>query len=463
MEQYNRIWDGEREVSIRGLLFSVLKRWKALIAILLIGAVMGCVVSFVDMRQDKKAIMKEKIAKISEEKLDKEKIRLYADYVDLYEDQVKHDDNALMMKLDPESVWTGGAEWFITADEDVIDEICARINSALQRDGVLGEILARSGLDCSEEDFRGIIQFAAEKVIPDQQIVGEATESRMKYAQESVSVWYSDEEICGNILEALLELAEKTDRELASEYSASYMIRQIGDYMTYGYSEDVRTAQVNAVKTRQSYLDSVTKLKKDLSEDEKDYYSFYYKHSVEKEEEEATVGFSKLWPAAFAVGLAFVGALWFAILYILDGHLKDEEELGTMFGLKVLGVTEDGEKYGAIDAWLRKLENKRNLRAVDGEYLRAYLETMKLGKTAICLDSADEGQKKLAAELAKGNGQIAVAGDLAADSAAPTIAAESDGILLLVRAGKIAYTELRHIAELANGMKKKIFGVIVVR
>lgn len=205
-------------------------------------------------------------------------------------------------------------------------------------------------------------------------------------------------------------------------------------------------------------MKTITSLKKELSEDELDYYRFYYEEAKEKEPL-----FSKKWPVLLAVGFALAGALWFALVYFVDRHLKNEEELSRMFGLEVLGVTEENRKYGGVDNWIRNVEHKNALRPVDGAYLRAYLGTLEFGKIALCLDSSDEVLSKLADELSKGNGQLIPAGDLTPDSAAPAVVSDSDVILLLTRVGKSKYSELYHVEELANRMKKKIIGAVVVR
>ena len=459
MEQYNKIWNGKREMSIGGMLFYILKKWRVLVALVLIGALAGCGISLSAMKYDSRAALEALVTGFSDEDANKEKVRQYADYVALYESQVKREENSLILKMDANSVWTGGAEWLITTDEENIDAICARFNSVLLRDGTLQEILDRSGLDCSEDDFRQMITFAAAKVTPDQMTVVEGqTTNRVRYAKATISVWYTDEQACRKILDDLTVLMSEVDGELAAEFSGAYESSLLSNYMNFGYSDGLKKQQINTLNTRMGYLKTLIQLKNELTPNEMSCYKYYY-----EEPEEETTGFSKVWPAGLAIVFAVIGVAWFAFTYLLDGHLKDEEELGSMFGLKVLGVTEEEKKHGLIDKWLRKLEYKNSSRAVDCDYLRAYLGTMKVGKMAICVDSSDGELKKLAGELAQESKQITVAGDLAADSAAPGIVSESDGIVLITRMGKSAYTGLRHIAELANGMEKKIVGAIIVR
>lgn len=121
----------------------------------------------------------------------------------------------MLLSVDPESIWSGSAEWFISADEDTIDEICVRINGALWRDGALQELLSESGLDCSEDEFRKLISFSAGKISPDQNVVGENMEKRTRYARASVSIWYADEMTCRKLLDDLSGLMEELNREFA--------------------------------------------------------------------------------------------------------------------------------------------------------------------------------------------------------------------------------------------------------
>lgn len=464
----------DEEIDLKGLFFYVCKQWRALLLFLLIGAIAGCLISFVKMNESG-----EQAAAAAEIKLAPNREAVaneYAEYLTLLEQAAARADDSVILNMDPTAVYTGELSYFVSCKSEDIDEIEALADTFLSRDGNWDKLHKASGLDCSLGAFKELVTVDFTKVgatIPvgvntvmvvpgaaDQsEAVGETGSGYL-----SVTVKAPEEDNAQAVLAEAGSIIENVLKQYSKEYDAlSFM--QLKNEITQGFNNDVSEAQRGYANIKKGYVDVINAYGKDLTDEEKAYLEYQNK---DEETEIAAVeapkkDFSKKWPVIGAVVLFFIGAVWYAFKYLINDQIKNEEDFGSLYGLKVLGsirVTESGKT--GLDRWLDELDSSRSVEPVSEEYLSALIQGLESESVALVEATGNETEKETAGRLAAGNSKLIDAGCMLNDNNAVNKVMDCGGIVIIAKMESIRHPEMVRMLGLAQKLGKRVLGIVVV-
>ena len=443
----------EKEIDLVGLLFYVLKRWKKLLALLLVGALIGCGISFLNMKKDPAAELEARVMSASE--VDQNKVQQYVNYSKLYELELEKQALSPLSEMDSAVAWSGTVSWLVTTDEKNVEAICTQFNNLINQEETIQSILDKVGASYTVHQFQSFLSFSAFK-----HDTNTPKDSDSTIATLCASCWYPEEDTCRAIMQEMMALVEENNLKYQDIYTGEFSCEKVQESIDYGYTDMIISALAEEANTRQDYLDTLETLKKNLTAEELDYYNYHY--NMENYLQQASVGFSKRWPVIIAAVGVLLGAFWFALAYCLDGHVKSEGELVSQYGLKIIGVLESPQKKNGIDAWLDRLEHKNGIAAMKVENIGAYLRTVLPENKVICGNLTDEDVNRAALSLAD-QVNIPVAGNITVNEKAPEMVKASEGIVLMVHEWKTSVQDLMHTIDLIDSLDRKILGVVVMR
>lgn len=237
----------ERMIDLKNLFFRVLKRWRLLLVLLVLGLLLGAAFKFVQGRIGAKSSPEAEKAyedQVKEYEIQKANcewaVKDARDSLEAYQDYLDH---SVLSKLDPYNIPTTEARLIISAS--AVDEsspnapsvltngiryILYNLDSALKSTDCFAKL---SGLTGTEERFlRELITFTP------------ATASNTL----DITVYYSDLETAQKILDALLDYADDASKDLKLEGIASYKVAAIKSYSGMSVSSTVNTAKTNLSK-----------------------------------------------------------------------------------------------------------------------------------------------------------------------------------------------------------------------
>ena len=165
-------------------------------------------------------------------------------------------------------------------------------------------------------------------------------------------------------------------------------------------------------------------------------------------------------------GIVFACVCWggcYFIRYLLDGHVKNAQELQDTYGLQLLGRVElSEEKYRGIDRFLSALNRKRKGYMDSIEYVATSLKTLKMNEMLLCVDNEIEKLQVLAEGLKKYYTSLKVGNMVHVSIEALKTAKDTEGIILAVAIGETTYKEIKRTLDVCRLQEIPILGVVVV-
>ncbi|MDO4460277.1 MAG: hypothetical protein Q4C42_09440 [Clostridia bacterium] len=172
----------------------------------------------------------------------------------------------------------------------------------------------------------------------------------------------------------------------------------------------------------------------------------------------------------FIGGVVIVCGVYF-LIYIFGRNIRNEDDIREVFGVRVLGTVNAGEKkklFGFIDRWLGKLFYKRRYVYSNEERYemitsgaRISMAKNNLSKVFVTGVSADEDSRKFAEKLAETLGANSGKSVLD-DPVSLEKMSESDGIVLVERIGESSFDDIRKELELVKENNIKVIGAVVI-
>ena len=430
----------EKEISLTELLFFCLKKWRWIVAAMIIVAVLAGAYKYqstVQSNQTKREaqlLAQEDGEEKEAEVISNPNIEYYNLAIENLQDEMKglrdYIDSSVIMQLDPYNLPTGNLSFYLNT-EGAAETVRNSLISAYEdfvTDGRLASEILGTGREISESELQYLISFESEDrpvMEENYELSDGSSSSQIQIAGIGerkpnvfrIQITAEDEENCADYLEAAKQAIEDYSAQL-QEQIAAHTVTLMSESQTERIDRDIQTYQ-NEVLT--SYTSTFNQLKNMQTELET---------VVEEEGETIVVGETVSYESPvreavkFAViGLvlgAFLAAFIIVVIYLMSGKLQSTESFQEEFGMPMLGqITKSPAKkrlFGFVDGWLQHLE--------EGEYADVtYEEQLKIAaanlKTAV---AKEEGLKK-----------IMLAGTMAKEEAeafAASLASELEGITL---------------------------------
>ena len=133
--------DDDQEIDLIELFLYVCRRWRSLIALGLIGILIGVGVGIYKSKPH--------IEELDMEKIQFNEIEQYARYQELYEEEVAWEEESVYLNMDPHNAYTGDIRYYLRLKESNSSMVSQLYSSILNTNEMYEDLIEASGLDCS--------------------------------------------------------------------------------------------------------------------------------------------------------------------------------------------------------------------------------------------------------------------------------------------------------------------------
>lgn len=366
-----KIRNEKEEIDLVQMIQYVLQKWKILLLAGVVGLLLGG--AFGAMKTGKEP------AQMDINDLNADQIQQYANYHQFYEDEVARQKESIYMNMDPEAVYMANKSYYIAAQESDLNRLGLAIGSILQKQDVYDQVWEKTGLTCSQRCLAELMSIwfteTEKKAI-------QLSDDNSNDGRIYISVSAPSEEIGEEILAVLDAQVQAVCAQIAQTAEGGMTYEAMTQTGRTGYNGDVVSARLNGADRLAAYLETLSKIEKDLTDDDKAYYEQVYEGEWKPK--------NKMLKWAVLGGFAFfvLAGGWFALAFLLDGSVKGTDELEDRYGLHLLARV---EPEGAAKKNLRGLDKlfAEKPQYNDGAYLSAALSATGISGLVLSGDLAN--------------------------------------------------------------------------
>lgn len=366
-----KIRNEKEEIDLVQMIQYVLQKWKILLLAGVVGLLLGG--AFGAMKTGKEP------TQMDINDLNADQIQQYANYHQFYEDEVARQKESIYMNMDPEAVYMASKKYYIAAQESDLNRLGLAIGSILQKQDVYDQVWEKTGLTCSQRCLAELMSIwfteTEKKAI-------QLSDDRSNDGRIYISVSAPSEEIGEEILAVLDAQVQAVCAQIAQTAEGGMTYEAMTQTGRTGYNGDVVSARLNGADRLAAYLETLSKIEKDLTDDDKAYYEQVYEGEWKPK--------NKILKWAVLGGFAFfvLAGGWFALAFLLDGSVKGTDELEDRYGLHLLARV---EPEGAAKKNLRGLDKlfAEKPQYNDGAYLSAALSATGISGLVLSGDLAN--------------------------------------------------------------------------
>lgn len=366
-----KIRNEKEEIDLVQMIQYVLQKWKILLLAGVVGLLLGG--AFGAMKTGKEP------AQMDIDDLNIDQIQQYASYHQFYEDEITRQAESIYMNMDPEAVYMANKSYYVAAQESDLNRLGLAIGSILQKQDVYDQVWEKTGLTCSQRCLAELMSIwfteTEKKAI-------QLSDDNSNDGRIYISVSAPSEEIGEEILAVLDAQVQAVCAQIAQTAEGGMTYEAMTQTGRTGYNGDVVSARLNGADRLAAYLETLSKIEKDLTDDDKAYYEQVYEGEWKPK--------NKMLKWAVLGGFAFfvLAGGWFALAFLLDGSVKGTDELEDRYGLHLLARV---EPEGAAKKNLRGLDKlfAEKPQYNDGVYLSAALSATGISGLVLSGDLAN--------------------------------------------------------------------------
>lgn len=385
----------EKEINLMELLFYCLRKWRWVVAAMLVVAVLAGVYKFRAIRQSNAAKIEEQkqsektVVKSSSDEEEEDELEKEYDLKEMHEeaavqgikyyekaiaqsekdvaDQEEYLKNSVIMQMDPNAVQTGLLSFHLDInggqnEANALDVLTAAYRTYVTG-GELAEELAKADSSMSVAELQELIVFGGDSnrytyiadgvtnVYPKQNVV-------------QVRIRALDERSCSNYMSAIEE-ALLGYQETMQDSLPGHELRLLTSSQTEERDADIQAYQAQIRSTYTSSFKNLINLRAELEAllKGKDLPLEGEEGVVEEETplvlESAATGSVKFAIVGLVLG-AFLAGFVLILIYIMSGRLQSTESFQEEFGMVLLGrvgtPVEKKRWFGFVDSWIHRLE-----------------------------------------------------------------------------------------------------------
>ncbi len=437
----NDAYTDEIEIDLVNMVFYFLKKWRSLIAVVLVFALLGgawAMLPPTDLDPEK---IKEDIYTNMEKA---------AEYRNLYELKKQYNQESLVMQMDANGLYQGRLSYHVSAERE-LNMVRAEYN-ALVNDDLRILIREASGYDADLKYIAELVGWSAEIT----------TDGRGDNSNATLNVSYSvttdDEEKTIAMLDVIRQAVQDLQKELTRRY---------GDYSSVKISDMVLPVSGSGfIQTQDSnnaamfnYLEAAMSLEESFSDDELRYYTL---NLLKEEPEELGLGHYAKKIIILAVLGGVLWVCWFLVKYLMDRSIKTVDEAETASRLFLLGRVKGEKNLKGIDKWVGGFQEKTRPTLNETSYVAAVIDSRKSGEAVLCGNRNAEEVCRIMGELGQGCGGLIPCDFTFASAEALKKAKDVGQAILVVRIGKTKKAELLREMDLCKMQGVSILGMVVV-
>lgn len=407
-----RLREGEEEIDLVQMMRYILQKWKILLLAGVVGLLVGGALGA--MKTEKEP------AQMDINNLNADQIQQYASYHQFYEDEVARQKESIYMNMDPGAVYMAGKSYYVAAQNRDLNRVGIAIDSILQKQEVYDRIWAETGLTCSQSSLSELMSVTYAET---EKNAIQLNDDNSNDGRIYISVSAPSEEIGEEILAVLDAQVQAVCAQIAQTAENGMTYEAMTQTGRTGYCEDVVTARQNGEKRLATYQETLGKIEAKLSDNDKAYYAQVYEGSWKPENK------APKWATLGAVALFVLAGGWYVLMFLLDGSVKDTDELEERYGLHLLARV---EPEGAAKKNLRGLDKLFAEKPLynDAAYLSAALSAAGVSGLVLSGDLAN-AQIAQTMKAAAQAGGYKVCDRFAVDAQA--VADKTDGVVLFIQ------------------------------
>lgn len=460
----------EQEVDLKDLILAILRRWRSIIVVgILMAVVMGGYAAVSGSRagageSEDEQTYEDALALYESEKtgleMEIENLEMTLKGLSAYQE------NSLLMKISPYNKPVASAEVYIDAeDSQVMRSLAKAYTAVLKNENTLEKLYQILPL----EDQYLLELFSVDSYLQGMVTVEYAADSSTVtstyYGEDinmlSIKATAGDQETAGLLLEALLGEMESSEGELAAS---------IGPHTLNVVDEGISAVvDMELAKKQQDNRDSRSQLTTALENSQTAY------DELEEPAVPSAGGVSmgrvlKYVVLGGAVGV-FLMAFAYCVVYLMSDKIHSEKDLKSRFGIKILGVMPGsgvGEHTFFIDQWLYRLEGRNCSGQMEPAYdlAAANLKNYAGGAKNLLLTGTvgEEQMKELAQSLSRRlpGFVLTVGKNMAEDVDTRKKLPDCDGVILVEKAEASRAGAVQQEIEMIGNVGKEIVGAVVI-
>lgn len=402
----------EEEIDLVQMMRYILQKWKILLLAGVAGLLLGG--AFGAMKTGKEP------AQMDIDDLNIDQIQQYASYHRFYEDEMTRQAESIYMNMDPEAVYMANKNYYVAAQESDLNRISLAIGSILQKQEVYDQVREKTGLTCSQ---RCLAELMSVWFTETEKRAIQLSDDNSNDGRIYISISAPSEEIGEEILAVLDAQVQAVCAQIAQTAEDGMTYEAMTQTGRTGYNGGVVSARQNGADRLAAYLETLSKIEKDLTDDDKAYYEQVYTDDWKPK--------NKMLKWAVLGGFAFfvLAGGWYVLMFLLDGSVKETDELAERYGLHLLARV---EPEGAVKKNLRGLDKLFAEKPLynDGAYLSAALSATGVSGLVLSGDLAN-AQIAQTMKTAAQAGGYKVCDRFAVDAQA--VADKTDGVVLFIQ------------------------------
>lgn len=436
-----KIRNEKEEIDLVQMIQYVLQKWKILllagVAGLLLGGALGA------MKTGKQP------AQMDIDELNIDQIQQYASYHQFYEDEMTRQAESVYMNMNPEAVYMANKSYYVAAQESDLNRISLAIGSILQKQEVYDQVREKTGLTCSQ---RCLAELMSVWFTETEKKAIQLSDDNSNDGRIYISISAPSEEIGEGILAVLDAQVQAVCAQIAQTAEDGMIYEAMTQTGRTGYNGGVVSARQNGADRLAAYLETLSKIEKDLTDDDKAYYAQVYDEEWKPK--------NKMLKWAVLGGFAFfvLAGGWYVLAFLLDGSVKGTDELEDRYGLHLLARV---EPEGAAKKNLRGLDKLFAEKPLynDGAYLSAALSATGVSGLVLSGDLAN-AQIAQTMKTAAQTGGYKVCDRFAVDAQAVTD--KTDGVVLFIQPWVTKNTQVLRELEICEFNGLPVLGFVAV-
>lgn len=402
----------EEEIDLVQMMRYILQKWKILLLAGVAGLLLGG--AFGAIKTGKQPVQ------MDIDDLNIDQIQQYVSYHQFYEDEMTRQAESVYMNMNPEAVYMANKNYYVAAQESDLNRISLAIGSILQKQEVYDQVREKTGLTCSQ---RCLAELMSVWFTETEKKAIQLSDDNSNDGRIYISVSAPSEKIGEAILAVLDAQVQAVCAQIAQTAEGGMIYEAMTQTGRTGYNGGVVSARQNGADRLAAYLETLSKIEKDLTDDDKAYYEQVYTDDWKPK--------NKMLKWAVLGGFAFfvLAGGWYVLMFLLDGSVKETDELEERYGLHLLARV---EPEGAVKKNLRGLDKLFAEKPLynDGAYLSAALSATGVSGLVLSGDLAN-AQIAQTMKTAAQAGGYKVCDRFAVDAQA--VADKTDGVVLFIQ------------------------------
>ena len=402
----------EEEIDLVQMMRYILQKWKILLLAGVAGLLLGG--AFGAIKTGKQPVQ------MDIDDLNIDQIQQYASYRQFYEDEITRQAESIYMNMNPEAVYMANKSYYVAGQESDLNRISLAMGSIFQKQEVYDQVREKTGLTCSQ---RYLSELMSVWFTETEKRAIQLSDDNSNDGRIYISVSAPSEEIGEAILAVLDAQVQAVCAQIAQTAEGGMTYEAMTQTGRTGYDGGVVSARENGTNQLASYLSTLSNIEKNLTDDDKAYYEQVYEGNWKAK--------NKMLKWAVLGGFVFfvLAGGWYVLMFLLDGSVKETDELEERYGLHLLARV---EPEGAVKKNLRGLDKLFAEKPLynDGAYLSAALSATGVSGLVLSGDLAN-AQIAQTMKTAAQAGGYKVCDRFAVDAQA--VADKTDGVVLFIQ------------------------------